>query len=94
MTEQRNAPRWPIGARFRYRLDSGQVVSRGVVVNMSRSGMLLQTAQPLQIGSTIHGEIEEGAHDEVLLRFQGRVVRTEEQAGTHSYACRIKLTRS
>ena len=89
MTDKRDAPRLKIGAPIRFRMNGNGGISRGVVVDMSRTGVLFESDQDLELGTIINAEIEE-AQDGAILRFSGVIVRVE-HSGLHNtrYGCRF-----
>ncbi len=91
MTEKRDAPRLTIGAPIRFRMNDDNRYAKGVVVDMSRTGILLESDQDIELGTVIDAEIEE-EHNGAILRFSGVIVRIE-QIGVHNtrYGCRFEL---
>ncbi len=93
MTEKRDAQRLKIGARIRFRIDSDPEFASGVVVDMSRTGVLLESDRQLAIGDSINAEIEE-EHDGAILRFDGVIVRIEDAGARNArYGCRFDFSR-
>lgn len=93
MTEKRHAPRLTIGAPIRFRMNDDDRIAKGVVVDMSRTGVLLESDQDLELGTIIDVEIEEEQNG-AILRFSGVIVRIE-QTGVHNtrYGCRFEFSR-
>jgi hypothetical protein len=92
MTEKRDAPRLTIGAPIRFRMSDNNRYAKGVVVDMSRTGILLESDHELELGTVIDAEIEEEQNG-AILRFSGVIVRIE-QSGVHNtrYGCRFELS--
>jgi hypothetical protein len=92
MTEKRDAPRLTIGAPIRFRMNNNGRYAKGVVVDMSRTGILLESDQDLELGTVIDAEIVEEQNG-AILRFSGVIVRVE-QTGIHNtrYGCRFELS--
>ncbi len=90
MTEKRDAPRLTIGAPIRFRMHNDNQIAQGVVVDMSRTGILLESDHELELGTVINAEIHE-EHNGAILRFSGVIVRIE-QTGVRStrYGCRFE----
>lgn len=92
MTEKRNAPRLEIGAPIRFRMNDDERYANGVVVDMSRTGVLLESDRTLELGTFIDAEVQE-EHNGAILRFSGVIVRIEHN-GVHKtrYGCRFELS--
>ncbi len=90
MTEKRDAPRLTIGAPIRIRLNEAGQYAQGVVVDMSRTGVLLESDQALELGTLIDAEIHEEKNG-AIMKFSGVIVRIE-HAGVHQkrYGCRFQ----
>ncbi len=92
MIEKRDAQRLKIGACIRFRIDRDVDYANGLVVDISRSGILLESERRLKIGDSIAAEIEED-HDGAILRFNGVIVRVEEGGACNSrYGCRFNFS--
>jgi hypothetical protein len=79
--ERRAGSRYPIRAGIRYRLLAERRVVRagtGSLVNISRSGLLFESAQPIAPGSRIEIEVDWPARTlKMVLRVAGETVRSQ-----------------
>ncbi|MEM7675319.1 MAG: PilZ domain-containing protein [Myxococcota bacterium] len=71
MKEHRRAQRHKV--RFKMVFDDGQTYSAGYVRNISRTGIFLETANPLPVGSEVR--LEPVEHQDALFEVAAKVVR-------------------
>ncbi|MEL7368362.1 MAG: PilZ domain-containing protein [Myxococcota bacterium] len=72
MKEHRRAQRHKV--RFKMVFDDGQTYSAGYVRDISRTGIFLETANPLPVGSEVR--LEPVEHEGALFEVAAKVVRT------------------
>ncbi len=77
IAERRRAPRYPLRLPIQVTLnDHREKPMQGETCDMSSSGVLFKSQEPLAVGSTVEFTINLGTQPPVQLRCRGRVVRS------------------
>src|SRR5438105_11089836 len=87
VSEARTGKRFPLELAIKLHKEDSEREARGMTGNLSAAGLYIRADAMLEVGSPVEFEITlppdvTGGKEDVVIQCRGRVVRTDEPAGT------------